>query len=474
MAAPSTLRHRPEPPAQDRSTVDRVWSIGPLAFVPHFVALVATLTCYLVWRGDGGLLALSAISVAFACWRAVHSGGAFITPSGIFFMASGVFVGLAGYYLVTVDTDLPIDTLRFAAVIALALTIVVAIFVEMMTISMRLSWPVEVDTTPVQPPTHFALKGALMVLMSFLPIVAALGPIAHAVGVGGLFMLVLWAAARRLNLTWYGDVLVVALCVVLPLMWAQLVFTGGGRLMVAGVGISAFCGWNLFNPKRLQKILVILTIPLFLWASGHSRLNESDTSASSVVGSGAGLASVYGPLETFGRVIGASTPEETQRVMPRWGATFVNTATMPVPRSIWDDKPKGFGAELTEVYEPKLVKSDHSMAALMHAEWYANFGYVGLALMVPGIGAFLALLDRRHSRLAGSGMRSHRHWWQAAVLVCCASSLADLFWVGTFTYFARGGFAALIVALVGRLSLSRQEPRGTAAFVPIEPAPVGA
>ena len=41
------------------------------------------------------------------------------------------------------------------------------------------------------------------------------------------------------------------------------------------------------------------------------------------------------------------------------------------------------------------------------------------------------------------------------VLVCLVTSLGDLFWAGTFTYYTRGGMAAIVAWVVGKISQVR-------------------
>ena len=173
------------------------------------------------------------------------------------------------------------------------------------------------------------------------------------------------------------------------------------------------------------------------------------------MGDGDGLASVYSPLETWARIIEPKPGDEAAKLGPRFGETFLFTFYLPIPRGVWEDKPAGFGAELTEVFEPDLVDDNHSMAALVHGEFFANFGYLGLLILIPAAGCFLAVLDRTHNRLVESRLSTTASWWSAATLLCICGSLGDLYWVGTFMIYARGGLAALVVWMVGKLSTGR-------------------
>lgn len=452
------------------TTIDDVPRSGgnEFAFVSDIVFTIVTLLITGLFRPSVGVMLLSVTSCVFAVMRAMGRGGKYLTPAGVFFLASGVFIGGGCYYLSIVDTEVDTGSLRDAAALAMLTTIGISAVLTALSIRWRLTWPQKragVASSSWQPPPQFGLKAVALLLVSQVSVVQAIfGPVAEAMSIGGVIMLVLWASSRRHHMRWFGDGLLLALVAVLPYVWIQLTFSGGGRLLIAGISIAAFVGWNLMSPSRLQKLLVICCIPLFLAFAGLNRLGHGNdsaddgTSASSVVSSGEGLGSVYAPLETWTMMIEPLTPEQSAQLGPRYGATFLHTLYLPVPRQLWDDKPKGFGAELTEVFRPELVEKQHSMAGLLQGEWYANFGYAGLVLMIPVTGWFLALLDRRHLRLATSGLEDPRAWWQAAVLVCIVSSLADLLWVGTFTMLSRGGLAAVVVAVVGIMSTSRRHP----------------
>lgn len=430
-------------------------------FLPHLVFLALTLSIMLYMEPSSGLAALSLTSCGFAVVISLRQGGSYLVPSSVFFIASGVFIGGAAYYLGRVDTAVaPVD-LRNAAGLALVTTIAMSLVTTVTSLIWRLHWPNAgfIHAAPgsrTQPPRQWELRGVAMVALSQLPPAQdVLGPLATAFGVAGVLMVSLSAASRRLRLRWKGDLVIVGLAIVAPVVWVQTAFTGGGRITIAGMFVAAFMGWNLIRPQQIQKVLVILAIPVFLFFAGRDRLGGEGDSGS-VVGDGDGLASVYSPLETFGIIIEPKSATDQALLGPRHGATFVNALVLPVPRSMWDDKPDGFGRELVGALQIEGMSEEHSEAGLIQGEWYANFSYWGLALMVPVIGWFMAALDRVHCRLVASKLRSPSDWWIAVALLCAVSSLADLYWVGTFTWFSRGGLAALMALAVSRVSLARR------------------
>lgn len=432
-------------------------------FLPHLVAMVAALLSQLALPPSRGLAALSLIAAIFAVSRALSSGGAYLTPSGVFMIAAGVFVGGGGYYLGKIEVGVRMVDVRNATFLALISTIAISMVVTALSIRWRVRWtprPLVGDATTLAPPRQFALRAVILVVASQLPPVqSVLGAAAPAIGLCGVLMLSLVGSSRRLGMRRELDLAIMALAVAAPVMWVALDFTGGGRIVVAGLGVAALSGWNLVRPHVNQKLVLVLAIPLFLIVAGQVRLDQGDkgdsVANSSVISDGQGLGSVYSPLETWAQIIQPKPPAQEALLGPRWGATFVNTLTLPVPRQLWEDKPKGFGRELVEALEVQGVSENHSIAALSQGEWYANWGYAGLVWMVLVLGTVLALLDRAHARLCESRLRRPWDWWKAVALLCAVSSLADLYWVGTFTWFARGGLAAVMALLIGRLSTGR-------------------
>ena len=458
MTATRARTHRPgaAPPARE-------WS--EFLFVPDLLFALATVLAVWVLPPERGLAAISLIACVFAATAALRRGGPYLLPSSVFFLAAGVFVGIAAYYLGRVDHDVDPYDVRNAAALALLSTIGIAMVVLLCSVQWKLRWNERsheaVDAADrFRPPRQFVLRAGAMIVASQLPaVVALLGPVARAMGLVGILMLALTASSRRLRIRWTGDLVFVALAVAAPVFWFYVEFSGGGRLMIAGLLVASFMGWNMVRPHRLQKLVVIVSIPVFLLFAGMDRLDRGSgsegASTSTVVAGGEGLASLYSPLRTFGEVIEPRTPEQMARLGPRYGGTFYNTLLLPIPRIVWDAKPVGFGRGLVEALEERGGSSGHSVAGLIHSEWYANFGYAGLVLMVPTMGVMVAWLDRFHSRIVRARLATSGNWWSAVILMCISASLADLYWVGPFTWYSRGGLAALVAVLMVRVSRQR-------------------
>lgn len=462
-------------PAIVRPTDGRAFGPVPPVFLPHTLAMLAGILVALIPDPRLALEALAVVSGIYALYVVGTRGRAFLTPSGVYFLASGVFVGLASHYLAEVGSINDLSVLRDWAVVAFTTTTATAMVLTGFSIRWNLEWPSRADlragearAVPRTPET-FWLVAVSMVALSQAPPVRALNiTIATAVGLAGVVMLVLVASSRRVKMRWHGDLLIVAMAVVIPVVWIQLEFEGGGRLTLAGMGIASLLAWNLVRPRRIQKVAVVLAIPVFLIFSGLNRVDKDggrQVSGRSVLASGEGLSSMYGPLDTWTELVTIDQVrlEHTRAgpIGPRYGQTFLNTLFLPIPRSVWEHKPLGFGAELTRILRPSLLREkriseEHSMAALITGEFYVNFGLFGLVLLPLVMGAFLAVLDRAHLRLARSGLRTSDDWWRATILVCLVTSLGDLFWVGSFTFMARGGMAAIMAWIVWRFSTRRK------------------
>lgn len=447
-----------------------------LFFVPRLLWVTAALATLTIPNPRTAVLCVSVLSVAWTIIQVQRRGGPYLTPSGVYFLASGVFVGIAGWYLLSVETvETPMYHLRAAVVLAFILTVATEAVASWFCVRWRVSWRMpsrsERQRVDFQPPKQFALRGILLLGVSRVPQVVSLNyELATAIGLAGVLILALNSVSLRHQIKWLGDILIVLSGVVLPLVWVSTVFRGGGRLIVAGVGVALIMLWNLVRASGWQKLAAVLAIPVFLMAMGISRLDKIESEygvtrqadGTSVISSGAGLESVYDPLDKFG-VLMSQQEFIGGTLGPRWGATFFNTMVMPVPRSYWEGKPKGFGAELTELIAPDMVSRNQSYAALGYSEWYANFGYAGLVAVPFAIGFVLAALDRVHARLVASRLRTNRDWWHTVILVCVTASLGELFWSGTFTFYTRGGMAALIAWAVGALSMRRLRPGREAA-----------
>ncbi len=466
---------------------------GMTFFVPSLVWIGIAMSMPLLSNSDLGLTIVGIMSILWTIVTVHKRGGAYITPSGVVYLASGVFVGVASLYLVTIGSDTQDEWIVLVAAVAFSATVATDLAAMCFSIRWRTTWTApsaaEVRHLQFLPPRGYLLKGLVLVAIGATPFVERINyDLARAIGLVGVLMSLGVAVALGRRTRWGGDLLLVLGGLAMPLLWSTTVFRGGGRLILVGVAMAVWMTWNVLHPGRWQKTVVIAAIPIFLIVAGQHRLEKNSrewgvqmsASGSEVISSGAGLESVYDPLDKFGQLVSVTDFPSEKDIGPRYGATFVNTLFLPVPRSSWEGKPKGFGAEITEVMRPHLVQYGQSYAALTHGEWYANFGWLGLVAMPPVLGWVLARLDRAHARLVASRMQHGLDWWRLLVLTAVVAGLGDLFWVGTFGFYSRGGLAALValgIRLVSRRPAPPAEPvddRGLRAGVGAAPQTVTA
>jgi len=453
---------------------------GPLLFVPHLVWIVAAFATLLIPSPTAALLVVALMSLLWSGTQVLKNGGPYLLPSSVMYLASAVFIGFACYYLVLIGSKTMPDQLRLIAVLVFAATVFMEVVRSALLVRWRVAWVHRPRGSRAifseHSPRHFLAKALLLLAISLSPVLTGINmELAKAVGMVGVMMLVLGGISWRTRIRWGGDVLIVIGSIILPIIWVSMVFKGGGRLVVAGLGIAVALTWNLVKPTRVFKVAVLVALPLFLVGAGLNRAQLKEEQFGPEAGGGVveGLYSVYDPLDRLGQVLTEERFPGGDSIGPRYGATFVNALLMPIPRDMWEGKPVGFGAEVTQLMNPGLVAKGQSFSILGYGEWYANFGWAGLVLMPVALGALLAVLDRRHAELVNSSVTSSDDWWRAVTLGCVVSSLGDLFWGGAFTFYTRGGMAFLVAFAMWRMSRGRLVPVAARAGAPTVDSRVG-
>ena len=106
------------------------------------------------------------------------------------------------------------------------------------------------------------------------------------------------------------------------------------------------------------------------------------------------------------------------------------------------------------------------MAALNEGEWIYNFGLFGAILAIPVVGSFVRFCDRRLASQRQRHCSTLADVLSLAATAVLVAGIADLVWVGTFTYVARTGVRLLVlgalilsVALPTRASIASPQQR---------------
>jgi len=220
-------------------------------------------------------------------------------------------------------------------------------------------------------------------------------------------------------------------------------FQGGGRLNPSVLlGSIAVLACTRF-PGRLAKVVVVVGTPVVTVILTAIRTTYHEAQFGPA-GTGTGNPdSTVNPLETLARLL-----DPDANFAAGNGSTLWATFTIFVPRGLWPDKPIGFGAVLTRIFEPQLVAVDHSMAALAAGEWFFNWGWAGLVAMVLGVGWTVRWIDRTVGRLVAKEVDTRLLAIQLAMSAIIIAGLADFVWVGTFTYASRAGLRVSILLII--------------------------
>lgn len=222
-------------------------------------------------------------------------------------------------------------------------------------------------------------------------------------------------------------------------------FEGFGRINIATLAIAIILTFNYRDlTKKIKKIIFVGGIPSVLLAS----LMRGGT-VNNLTG---GIGSVVSPNYRFGQIVELYNNNVLNL---RWGKTIWAAIVTPIPRVIWEAKPWNFNREITYIFAPQYVAYGHSEAAVTHAEWFLNFGYVGILLFIFLTGYLLIVLDSNYLRIS----KKRNDLWTKidfvtyVAIIITTSGFLDLYWGGVSTFMARGGIRLLMLyGFVGLMS----------------------
>lgn len=414
-----------------------------------------------------GVLLLGSINLLLGCLVFLKHGGRRLTAVGIYYLAVGLFGGLAVLLLAGIDANSdPRTLLDVAAAISLS---------NVLTwLMVRRFGPTPVSTVPTWAPhvAGYCLRVGVVLIVagiSFEMAPPALRTLGRGFAAGGVSALAIAAAATPIRGTrarWVATW--AAVCLGL-LAYQHYVFSGFGRLLIVGLLAVMVLAFNAARPAHWHKAAVLIALIPGLTIGGLSRIDLADgepTGISKILVERQGLGSVYSPSDTLGELVQNDRLGVSATMPRRYGLTLLESAVFWVPREVWAAKPNGFGAQLTQELRPELVASGHSMAALSHGEWYANFGWWGVLVLMP-IATAVALrrMDRSVTRIVLSGRTlAIDDAMRLAVWLTIIGGLFTYVWGGTFTYFARVVTASMplfvLSVIHGRktLAITRRSP----------------
>ncbi|MEW2443232.1 O-antigen polymerase [Micromonospora marina] len=219
----------------------------------------------------------------------------------------------------------------------------------------------------------------------------------------------------------------------LIVIFVQYLHGGTGRLVIVALGFTVASLYAIRFRTRLVKIgLVVCTLPVLQWMAVY-RLSYVDSLAVGSSLNRTGLESAMRPPGAFAELLFAY---ERYGFELSHGRTFLSVPALIVPRAVWPGQPEALGYELARVTAPTRYGSGYSDASSVFGEWFFNFGFPGLLLMVVVIGFSVRWLDRLMTMAMRLRSDAVRLVAMTTVVVVCAG-VPDVVWSGTHTYAAR-------------------------------------
>jgi len=231
-------------------------------------------------------------------------------------------------------------------------------------------------------------------------------------------------------------VLAFSVLIISGITYYEFLFEGFGRLVLGSIacGVAAIASYHAktYVPKCL---LLLGSAPAIAFLAAQ-RLEYLGQIRTSPVGPAEGIGSVVEPFVSFCKILDALRDGQ---LSPSWGSSFFATAVIWVPRSLWANKPVGFGSEIIPITQPSLVGAHgYSDAATFLGELFWNTG----ALAVLALGA-LALLIKYADRLAVHAAASTasddtlEKTLARIMVVALTSTMVNYVWGGSFTLAGR-------------------------------------
>lgn len=423
------------------------------------VSTVAALSVLLVIQigASLGLVEIHTATVVLAVASTAHgahtfwtSGGRLVTASGAVGISLSVLVGGATLYSFTAGSE----QATFSYLNALSAAFGVQVVVAAATAN---SWRRFERRTVVMRNGPATVTGRSAALAGLL--IAVLGSAGHSLGIpyvgdAGAFVgtVVAFAAAFRTQMAQRLDPVAVVAAVLAAMAYGLVVFDGFGRLNLVSIGIAvAILAAPRFSRRRVKLAALGSILPLALLLAS-SRISLSAARTGSVNPDVSGFESGINPMLNYARFWSDIAAGD---LAPTGGRSLLGTMLVWVPRTLWEDKPVGFGREITAYLNPTLLRSNHSSGALFVGEGIWNFGLLlGIAFSGAVLIGLVLLAEWLLARAPGEV-----DTWKALVVltlaVVLAAGLPNYLWNGSFTQTSRLGRRLLVIAALAALTLAR-------------------
>lgn len=211
-------------------------------------------------------------------------------------------------------------------------------------------------------------------------------------------------------------------------LYFLVLFGGYGRLIVIVLMAAVAVVLSVPLSSRIWKLIPLAGVPA---AASFLTLVRSERMGFNVPADSYADSDVSG-LSTFAALI------ESPNSILGLGETFFSSAVSWVPRAIWEEKPFGFGYELTLMFRPELASIGHSMVATVFGEYYYNFQWAGIAVAILTLGPLVRFLDRSWQRIVNNVDTAPAYSAALLALVALASAgTINLVWGGSHTFATR-------------------------------------
>lgn len=423
---------------------------GPSGLILSLALAAAAILTQIIYHG--GLLpaefanrGIAGVSMLHGAWFFVVHGRDRISASGLFMLASSLFVGVGGLivnndpYFVTIANPLHyLNAALFAATLT-QIGIGTASWIQG-----KLEAPPSIT---LDESLKRRLQAVGLIVMLAVSLVGdRLGPFYEGFAFSGALIVSGTTLMSRRGIRSLADFL---LLVTPPVLYAVVYHDGTGRLRVVALFVAIMLIYFARFGKMWKKLVIVVSMPAILILLGMWRLRfEASEFGSS--GSGTGLSSMLASIGVFALVIHAFHGDWG----PSFGASFLSPVRAALPESLvpsW--MPDALGYQLVEIVQPDRVGSGFSTVASIYGEWWWNFSAAGLFFAVPVLSTMLGWLDRVFIESFGRSGMSPQRFLVFLFMATLIGSLGDLVWSGSHTWivrmYARGTLLGLIaIALV--------------------------